>query len=628
MRIGNTKLNGLLTGLCVFVLIAGLWRMGLMEFPELAAYDILLKQQPRRTPIRNRMTLITITESDIQELGQWPIPDELLARALENLMRRHPRAVGVDMYRDIPMPPGHEHLTSVLKRHPEIICVMKCGSGHSYGVRGPHCLQGTDQIGFVDMTPDADGMMRRTLLFMDNGKDIFYSFGLRLALAFLTPEGVFSGPCPANPGLFQLGRIAITPFETNDGGYYHADAGGYQTLLDFRDRTEQIPHINISGVLKNVFPSDMVAGRLVLIGVSAESIKDYFYTPIGQISGVTLHALAASQLIAFGMGERKPIRTTTVWMEMIWILFCSLVGGMAGFRADSIRKVTGAALSGIFGIGLISVIAFLQGWWIPPVAPAIAWGLATVITPAFMLGAEKRRRTQIMGLFAAHVSKEFADIICEQPDVVIHEGKAVPRSLDATILFMDIAGFTTTAETMLPETLFSWLNEILGAMTEQIIVHQGVICKFIGDAIMAAFGAPIPRKDLADIQQDAIHAVDAALAMQYRLLQLNHHNKVAQRPIVTMRIGIYTGPVVAGSLGSAHRMEYTLIGDSVNVASRLESFLKDRFVLDPMMTPCRICIGESTWQLVKNEFTTLEMGEIFLKGKKQPVAAYRVTGRK
>ncbi|MGD9973802.1 MAG: CHASE2 domain-containing protein [Desulfatirhabdiaceae bacterium] len=631
---GHAGRTGLIIGLSVFIFTAGIRQAGMMQFLELAAYDFFIPMQSRLTAIENRITLITINEDDIRELGQWPVPDETLARALTILLRHQPRAIGIDMYRDTPMPPGHEALTSVFSDNSNIIAVMKCGSSLSDGVRAPKILQGTDQVGFVDMIVDVDGVVRRGILYMDNGRETFSSFAMQLALIFLKSEGFFSEPDLTDPRILRLGKTPVVPFESTDGGYIGADAAGYQMLLDYRDDRDRVSHISLSKLLTGAIDPDKIKGRLILIGVTAESVKDYFYTPISknrqtdhQMSGVELHALITGQLISLGMGERKPLHILTNWQEIVWIFFWSLAGGLIGARSESAKMLLTIAISGLLCIGFTAHISFVQSWWIPVVPPALAWALSAIIAPTFILGMVKRQRTQIMGLFAAHVSREFADAICSQANQFIDQGRAVPQQLDATILFLDIVGFTTVAESMPPEVLLPWLNRFMNDMADQVSRHQGVVCKFMGDAIMAAFGAPVPRKSMEAIRQDAIHAVDCALAMQYSLLQLNHQFKAEDLPVISIRIGIHTGSVTAGSMGSASRMEYTLIGDPVNIAARLESFQKNRFLLDPLVSPCRICIGESTWQLTQNEFATQNLGELLLKGKLQPIVVYRVMGR-
>jgi adenylate cyclase len=166
----------------------------------------------------------------------------------------------------------------------------------------------------------------------------------------------------------------------------------------------------------------------------------------------------------------------------------------------------------------------------------------------------------------------------------------------------------------------------MDVMSQQVMAHGGVIDKYMGDSIMALFGVPIPRTSDAEISQDAAHAVQCALAMQRELIQLNQRWQAQQQPTIKMRIGIYTGPLVAGTVGSAERLEYTVFGDTVNTASRLESHAKETFTAEAIDSPCRILIGQATLQYVGQQFQTQYVGEVHLKGKEQTTTIYRVVG--
>jgi Adenylate cyclase, family 3 (some proteins contain HAMP domain) len=165
-------------------------------------------------------------------------------------------------------------------------------------------------------------------------------------------------------------------------------------------------------------------------------------------------------------------------------------------------------------------------------------------------------------------------------------------------------------------------------MTPLVAAHGGVVMWFIGDAIMAAFGVPVPRHTETEMRRDAMNAIECALAMERKLVQLNFRWHKRQWPTIGMRIGIYTGPLVAGSIGDVERMEYTIHGDTVNTAARLESFAKDHFVLDLFNQPCRILIGEATLAYLDDRFQTEQVGQVRLRGKDQEVTIFRVLGHK
>jgi CHASE2 domain-containing sensor protein len=186
----------------------GLRSTGALESLELAAYDWCLRLQPEPPGEDPRIVLIQITERDIRVQQRWPLTDRTLAQALEHIAQARPRAIGLDIFRDIPVPPGGEELAEVLQNNPNIIAMMKFGSGGEDTVPPPSVLKHTEQVGANDIVVDPDGVVRRGLLFLDDGKTTAYSFALRLALLYLQAEGVVPQPDQSNPEHLRLGRIS------------------------------------------------------------------------------------------------------------------------------------------------------------------------------------------------------------------------------------------------------------------------------------------------------------------------------------------------------------------------------------------------------------------------------------
>lgn len=228
-----------------------------------------------------------------------------------------------------------------------------------------------------------------------------------------------------------------------------------------------------------------------------------------------------------------------------------------------------------------------------------------------------------MQLFASHVSPEIATRLWDAREQFFSEGGVRPDTLTATVLFTDITSFTSVAEKMEPLVLMKWLNEYMGEMSSLVTVHNGMVNKYIGDAIMAIFGVPVKRETETEIAHDAQNAVRCAINFSSRLCELNEEWQKQGLPTITMRVGIYTGSLVAGSFGGVVRMEYTVIGDTVNTASRLESF--DKTISPPdEKNPCRILIGESTHNYVSALYETQVVGEFQLKGKDEYSKIYQV----
>lgn len=233
----------------------------------------------------------------------------------------------------------------------------------------------------------------------------------------------------------------------------------------------------------------------------------------------------------------------------------------------------------------------------------------------------------LMNLFKKHVSPEIVETIWAQRDQFLDGGRLRTQKVIATVLFTDLEGFTTVSEKMEPSALMDWLNFYMESMVQIVIKHGGVIDDYYGDSLKADFGVPLPRSTEAEFSQDAISAVDCALAMEREMIRLNLSWREQGLSPVRMRIGINTGPAVAGSLGSAQRLKYTTIGDTVNIASRLESFEKE--AVDPFsdQSPCRILIGESTLRFLGQHYLVQQVGVTALKGKDEKITVYRVFGR-
>ena len=622
---------GCLVSILVFLGLLGLRLAGSLEALELAVYDWYLRLRPG-APADSRIVLITVTENDIRQQG-FPLPDATVARALEILAAYRPRAIGLDIYRDIPVPPGHDRLETVLLDNPNIVAALKFGLTAETSVPPPSVLRDTERVGFTDIIVDPGGTVRRGLLFLDDGNTTFYSFALRLALLYLQTENIGPQPDATHPQYLRLGRTTIRPFEASDGSYVHADARGYQVLLDFQGGHHTFPTFALTSLLTGEVDPATIRDKVVLIGTTATSVKDVFYTPYSrgrqadqQLAGVALHAHSVSQLLRGALAGQAMIASANDQQEALWLLLWSVLGAAAGLWVRSPWRLGSLAIGGVLVLGLAGYCALLYGWWIPVVPPVLAWGLSGSLVITYVSYQERTQRSILMRLFAQSVSPEVADTLWQQREQFLAGDRPRPQRLTATVLFTDLEGFTSVAECLGEQELMDWLETYMDVMSQQVMAHGGVIDKYMGDSIMALFGVPIPRTSDAEISQDAVHAVQCALAMQRELIQLNQRWQAQQQPTIKMRIGIYTGPLVAGTVGSAERLEYTVFGDTVNTASRLESHAKETFTAEAIDSPCRILIGKATLQYVGQQFQIQYVGEVHLKGKEQTTTIYRVVG--
>ncbi|MBA3732567.1 MAG: CHASE2 domain-containing protein, partial [Gammaproteobacteria bacterium] len=444
--------------------------------------------------------------------------------------------------------------------------------------------------------------------------------------------GIAPGPAPNNPQHIRLGETILPPFERNDGGYVDADARGYQILRDYAGAPRSgFRRYALADVLMGRIEPQAIKNKIVIVGVAAQSVKDYFYTPYSggldsdqRMFGINLHAHAVSQLLRAGLDAAPSIATPSERTEVAWTWLWTLLGGLIGLRIRSVRWFSASVVAGLAALALIGYLTFLQRWWIPSVAPGLGWLLSAGLVTSYVSNLEKEQRAMLMQLFSRYMSNSVAESLWRQREEFLEGGRPLPQRLTATVLFSDLRGFTTVSERLDPRALMDWLNAYMEAMAKIVMVHDGIVDKFIGDAIMAVFGVPLARHTDTEIQQDAVHAVDCAVTMERELTRLNTEWQSQGLPTIGMRIGIFTGPLVVGSLGSSDRMEYTAIGDTVNIASRLESLDKDS--ADPRSADslCRILIGETTMKYLGGKYETAQVGAVRLKGRLAATAVYRV----
>ena len=619
------------TGALCALVILGVRSTGQLQQVELNLYDRLIQSRPMPAAPDSRITFITISEEDIRQQGRWPITDETLALALRRLLAHRPRAIGVDLYRDIDVPPGHEELTALLAKQPQIIMVTQLGGGTVTRIPPPPVLEGSEQVGFNDIIIDSDGLIRRALLFQDDGEQVAYAFALRLALLYLAADGVTPQPDPSNPELLRLGPTTLKSFASSDGGYVNADAGGYQILLDFGGAAVPLQTFSLGDLLAGRVEPRNITDRIVLIGVTAESVPDLFHIPVrfglrsgDQFPGVFLHGIVIEQLLAAAIEGRAPIHVMSETAEISWTLFWGMLGGTLGVLARSPWRFSLIAVGGLLLLTVIVIMLFWSGWWIPEVPAALTWFVTTSVVVASTLGRERKERALLMQLFSRHVSREVAQAIWHQREQLLEGGRPRPQELVATVLFSDFKGYTAASEKMSPQALMAWVNAYLDAMTQVIMRHDGVIDDYAGDSIKANFGVPLKRESTAEVAKDAINAVTCALGMEQEMHRLNERHEANGLPTVGMRIGIHTGTLLAGCVGSAQRMKYTTVGDTVNAAARLESLDRDVVSESPGRRPCRILISETTAQLIDDRFQLERIGEVNVKGKAQSIVTYLV----
>jgi adenylate cyclase len=622
-------------GLVIVLRIAGF-----LQSLELSALDLSFRLRPLE-PVDPRIVIVGIGDSDIEQVGEWHIPDAVVAQLLEKLKKQQPKAIGLDLFRNVPLEPGYQALTQVFESTPNLIGIeKKVGDSNNPAIAPNPLLSQRGQVASVDVVVDPDNKIRRGMLYVtpDQGEPVA-SLGLTLALMYLEAEGITPQPTAIH---LQLGQAAFVPFEANDGGYIGADAGGYQILLNFRGPAQSFRTVSMIDILEDRVPPDLVRDRIVFIGATASKLRDVFETPYtGSLSaapqqtpGVEVQANLTSQILSAVLEGRPLIKVWSEPLEWLWIFGWSGIGATLSWTSRYAREAKrspprsidlekSAFVSTLLAGGSLfgsCYFAFLGGWWIPVVPPALALISSAIVITGYISNLERQDRQTVMQLFGRHVSPAIAEAIWRDRHLLLKEGRLLGRRMTATVLFTDIKDFSSIAEHTDPEVLMCWLNEYMEAMAQLVLEHGGVVDKFIGDSVMAVFGVPIPRTTPEAIASDAQQAVCCALAMATTLSSLNHKWQFQGHPSAAMRVGIATGTVVVGSLGSSQRLDYTTIGDSVNVASRLESYDKSL----GSGSVCRILINEATYRHIQGKYPTQLLGSVLLKGREQPAAIYQV----
>lgn len=356
----------------------------------------------------------------------------------------------------------------------------------------------------------------------------------------------------------------------------------------------------LAGVPPEVDPA-LFKDKIIVVSATASGTYEVQATPFAQgIAGGEVHANIIDALL--GGRSIEPASASATWTATVALaLTAGLLAPLSGIWTLALLSV---AVSG--GFVWASVRLFAAGSWLPVLQPLLALGLAFLGELGWQYFVEGREKRQVKRLFSRYVPKDVYEQLLANPDRAALGG----RRRTMTVLFSDVRGFTAMSEKATPEEVVGQLNEYFSRMVDVLFAHRGTLDKFVGDMVMGLFGAPLDDPDHAE------HAVQAALAMTRALDALNQEWAAAGRPVLDIGIGISTGEMVAGNIGSSAIMSYTVIGDTVNLGARLESLNKDYGT--------RIIISEATRHALKGEYAVHPLGEVIVKGKSRPVAIFEV----
>jgi adenylate cyclase len=366
--------------------------LGGLQTWELAMFDRFIALRPLE-PKDDRILIVGINEADLRKLGKWPVSDATLAEAIAKIEKSQPSAIGLDIFRDLPVEPGHTELQRIFQTTPNLIGVeKKVADIYSAAVAPPPILKQQTQVAVADAVLDPDGKQRRGLLYLTDTDSTFYeSLGLRLALIYLSSRHI-EPEAGANSQL-KLGKAIFQRFQTRDGGYAQADDGGYQILLNWRGPTNSFTTVSLSQILENQIAPQLIRDRVVLIGNNATSVKDMVFTPYSidsdsyttpaHMSGVEAQANLTSQIISAALDGRSAINYWDEWLEWLWIGGWAVGGAALSWVLRSPLKIAITVGSVAFGLAAGCYLAFVIGWWLPVVPAGMALAGAAIAIMAY-----------------------------------------------------------------------------------------------------------------------------------------------------------------------------------------------------------------------------------------------------
>jgi len=465
-------------------------------------------------------------------------------------------------------------------------------------------MQGdTSWTGFFNFPPDSDGVVRRATLVLPYGRsqnpdewDLYSSLDLVAARALIGREAQDSNLFYGPTGIWKISlgsKAAIYP-----------DGRG-QLLINYEGPWGTFPHYSIADVLERKCAPGTFRGKLVLVGATATGIGDLRATPFGgaNFPGVEIHANVVDNilndrflrrgakqalidvLLIFAFGIPLGIWMALVSPRWMWFgafLFAPLVG--------------------------VDYWTFLHGWWLNFTVPAVTLASNVLLVSLYRSLVEEKEKRRVRAAFGQYLSPEVIRRL------LVNRRLVEPKKTEITVMFSDIRGFTTISEKLDAQELALFLNQYLSDMTSLVFDHHGTLDKYIGDAVMAFWGAPFEEPG------HAAKACKAALKMMDRVRELQKQWAAEGKPHLDIGIGLNTGMASVGNMGSALRYGYTALGDAVNLASRLEGLNKDYGT--------HIIVNESTYQAAKESgFLFRELDLIRVKGKLQPVTIWELIGR-
>ncbi len=569
--------------LLIAILVSFSYVGGLFHGIETFLEDTLFSPKP----IASRIVIVAIDDKSIQQIGQWPWPRKVFADFVEKLNTNKPISLGIDViwseesrlgkFDDVYLSNAFTKINYpvVLATQADKLNLNDEGKlfANSLLTPLPEFKTKNTSLGLVNVITDNDGVTRK-----------YFKSNL---------ENADTSVAPFAEKLLSVSNLPITNRTENPERIYFAGGASSIRTISFAD----VLYGDSAETLKD---------KIVLLGATAPSLHDSQKTPTGaglEMSGVEIHGHIVNMLI-----NNISLTDLKTYLTLIWILFASTISCLLFFF---IRRIEFVVLVNVI-IGVVylvaTIILFDKGVVVNMIHITLSWVLTTLSLGLYRSLIGEKERKIIKATFSKYVSPHVLDELLSSPEKVVLGGE----EKEITVLFSDIRGFTSISEKTTPTELVRILNMYFSAVTKKIIEKDGVLDKYIGDAIMAFWGAPLDEPLQAD------KAVEAGLGMLEALDELNVVLRAQGDPEIAIGVGIYTGKAVVGNVGSEHRFDYTAIGDTVNAGSRIEGITKD------YKTP--LIIGDTTLEKIKDKtkFETKPLGEVVVKGKSKPILIYSV----
>ncbi len=572
------------------------------------------------------VVLVTIDDESFGAVPErWPWPRSLYARAVENLTRAGAAVIGIDVILDVPdyrHPENDAQLVRAIQQSGKVVLARKLEQdprlkNYQYLVEPYDSLKAAaaGRLGLVSIESDPDGIYRRYPAVQAYQNQLLTSFALELIRMYRN----YSPDLPVE----YTGEALVF------GEYVIPNYDAASLLIDFAGPRGSFPQYSFYSVIddartnlgeeydldyftESLLPDRVFENKIVLIGSTVSELHDNFPTPFlgyGDTShetpGVEILANATQTILSHSFYRKVP---GSITLALVILLGAFIILASLRLSAGGAALVILSVLMGYFLAAFYLFVA--QKWVLDMMFPLLTLFLMFVSTNLYNYYQEQKEKKRIMGAFQHYVPVKVIQELMEHPEKLTLGGEE--RVM--TVLFSDVANFTTISESLSPRELVRLINEYLSEMTDIILKHDGIIDKYEGDAIMAEFGAPIYYP------QHALKACWAALEMQERLKELSRAWRRAGRPVLSCRAGINTGNMIVGNMGSQKVFDYTVLGDEVNLASRLEGANK------PFGT--KIMISEATYQEVKDGVITRPLARLVVKGKTKPVQVYELIGKK